>query len=242
MKNCLAIPLIVLFFSASSQKKTVEPQNAPMPPTPTTQTTDKNKTYTYLALGDSYTVGESVAFSDRYPDLIVSELQKDNIIVKDTIIAKTGWTTQNLKTAILNANIDSKKYDIVSLLIGVNNQYQGRSLSEYKVQFKDLLETAIKFANNNKAKVFVISIPDYSYTPSCNSNQNKISKAIDNFNSANKRIIASMGIKYFDITPISRDGLKQPELVAVDELHPSGIQYQKWVDLMINDVKVIINK
>ncbi|MBC7388029.1 MAG: SGNH/GDSL hydrolase family protein [Opitutaceae bacterium] len=213
-----------------------------MPSNPTSQITDKNKTYTYLALGDSYTIGESVSVSDRYPNLIVSELKKENITVTDTIIARTGWTTQNLKTAISNANIDNNKYDIVSLLIGVNNQYQGRSLSEYKVQFKELLETAVKFAKDNKSKVFVISIPDYGYTPSSESNQVEISKEIDSFNAANKNITDSMGIKYFNITPISRGGLKQPELVANDGLHPSGIQYKKWVELMLNDIKQIITK
>jgi lysophospholipase L1-like esterase len=124
----------------------------------------------------------------------------------------------------------------------VNNQFQGRALSEYKIQFTELLVTSINFAHGNKDKVFVISIPDYGYTPFGHKNQVQISAGIDQFNAVNKAVVDSMGIKYFDITPISRHGLSDPALVADDGLHPSGKQYQQWVDLMLSGVLAIVNK
>jgi lysophospholipase L1-like esterase len=196
----------------------------------------KTKT-TYLALGDSYTIGESVPASDRYPSILSEELNKSNFIISSPeIIATTGWTTADLKNGIKNAGISGKKYDLVSLLIGVNNEYQGRSAGEYKMDFKELLQTAIDFAGGNKKKVFVLSIPDYGYTPSYRSDQLKISTAIDKFNAANKQVCDSAGVSYFDITPISRKGLEDPELVAPDGLHPSGKMYQEWVDMIKQDI------
>ncbi|MBX9852580.1 MAG: SGNH/GDSL hydrolase family protein [Cytophagaceae bacterium] len=199
----------------------------------------------YLALGDSYTIGQNVSSTERYPVILSERLKADNISVTNgpTILATTGWTTGQLKSTLsLNTAINSKKYDIVSLLIGVNNQYQGRSLSEYKVEFTELLITSINLANGKKDKVFVISIPDYGYTPYGQSNQASISAQIDLFNAANKHIADSAGVKYFDITPISRNGLSDPALVANDGLHPSGKMYGQWVELMLNDVMEIVKK
>lgn len=194
----------------------------------------------YLALGDSYTIGQSVAVNERYPVQLGDSLflnNKDKIDVK--IIARTGWTTSQLKQAIDNDDNLRSKYDLVSLLIGVNNQYQGRSLETYKVEFRELLEKAIALAGNDRNKVFVISIPDYAYTPFGNGNAT-ISQEIDDFNAANKAITKELGIRYFDITPISRQGLNDTELVASDGLHPSGKQYTEWVELMLEDVRAII--
>jgi lysophospholipase L1-like esterase len=199
------------------------------------------KYISYLALGDSYTIGQSVAEAERYPVILTNRLSSSDVtFANPTIIATTGWTTANLKNGIASAGISNNKYDIVSLLIGVNNQFQGRSIAEYKIQFTELLVMSIKFAHGNKDKVFVISIPDYGYTPFGHNNQQQISGGIDQFNSVNKFVVDSMGVKYFDITPISRKGLSDPELVASDGLHPSGKQYQQWVDLMASDVQAIM--
>ncbi len=186
-----------------------------------------------LALGDSYTIGQSVAEPDRWPNLLAKGLQESALEVKRTqIIARTGWTTANLISAIQTQKPDSN-FNLVGLLIGVNNQYQGRTLAEYQTQFTQLLNTAIALAHGNKNRVFVVSIPDYGFTPYGQSNQQGISAQLDQFNAANLQITQAAGIQYFDITPISRQGLADPDLVANDGLHPSGKQYAAWVELML---------
>ncbi len=195
----------------------------------------------YLALGDSYTIGESVPSDKNYPNLLVSSLQANGKeVAAAQIIAKTGWTTDELNTAIQQANPDTT-FHLVSLLIGVNNQYRGRSAEAYAPEFEDLLQQAIRFANGDKSKVFVVSIPDYAYTPFGQENDpTKISKGIDEFNAINRTITDQYQITYFDITPISRKGVAEPALVAADKLHPSGAQYQRWVELMIADVQKMV--
>jgi len=191
----------------------------------------------YLALGDSYTIGQSVAVADRYPIQLEAQLINDSINIDTTIIiAQTGWTTSNLKNAIGAANLPDT-FDLVSLLIGVNNQYQGKPIEAYEIEFAELLQTAINFAGGKKENVFVVSIPDYAFTPFGNGNAT-ISQEIDDFNLVNKTITDNVGISYFDITPISREGLDIPELVASDDLHPSGEQYMRWVELFYDDVKL----
>lgn len=183
----------------------------------------------YLALGDSYTIGESVPVVDRWPIRLIAKLNEHGWKIESTtIIATTGWRTDNLRNAVEIADLNSG-YALVSLLIGVNNQYQGKSIEQYEVEFKELLEMATRLAKSSDS-IFVVSIPDYSFTPFGVSRQKEISKAIDAFNEVNKRLTTSRGIKYFDITDISRLGLSQPELVAPDNLHPSGQMYQLWVD------------
>ncbi len=188
---------------------------------------------TFLALGDSYTIGESVDETERFPAQTAQLLRQQNIdLANPDIIAVTGWTTANLLNA-LNDNPPKKNYSIVSLLIGVNNQYQGRSLDEYKNEFTELLSRATTYAGNNKDHVFVISIPDYSVTPFAHgSDTAEIAKAIDDFNAANKIITLNAGVHYIDVTPVSRDAKNDPSFIAVDGLHPSGIQYKKWSDLL----------
>lgn len=191
----------------------------------------------YLALGDSYTIGESVPESDRYPIQLSNRLINDSIKIDTTIIiAKTGWRTDDLISAIDNANVEGV-FDMVSLLIGVNNQYQGKPITQYESEFAELLDTAIKYADGDKSKVFVISIPDYGYTPFGKSNQSIISAELDEYNAINKSIAQNKGITWFNITPISKNGLVDPELVAPDGLHPSGKMYSQWVDLFYKQVK-----
>lgn len=187
-------------------------------------------TLTYLALGDSYTIGESVDASERYPNQLAAALRTEGKSVADPeIIARTGWTTTDLQRGIAAAGIQANHYDLVTLLIGVNNEFQQRSESEYETEFTQLLQQAIGFANGKKEHVYVISIPDYGYTPYGEERQASISARIDRFNTINKRITESMNVAYTDITPISRKGLAEPSLVASDGLHPSGKQYAEWV-------------
>jgi lysophospholipase L1-like esterase len=187
----------------------------------------------YLALGDSYTIGESVADTDRFPNQVAQLLRNAGIKISDPkIIATTGWTTGNLISA-LNTNPPQTNYSLVSLLIGVNNQYQGRSIDEYKTEFTLLLNKAIQYAGNKKTDVFVLSIPDYSVTPfASHSNREKISREIDEFNKVNEEISSQSGVNYLDITGISREASDDSSLIANDGLHPSGKQYKKWAELL----------
>ena len=182
---------------------------------------------TYLALGDSYTIGQSVVETERFPNQVAQLLRSAGIKISDPkIVAKTGWTTGNLINA-LNINPPQTDYSLVSLLIGVNNQYQGRSIEEYKTEFSFLLNQAIQFAANKKANVFVLSIPDYSVTPfASNSNKEKIAHEIDEFNSVNEEISSKLGVNYLDITGISREASDDPSLIADDGLH-----------LLVNNIK-----
>jgi lysophospholipase L1-like esterase len=195
----------------------------------------------FLALGDSYTIGQSVEIKERWPVQLIDSLRKRGMdCYNASIIATTGWRTDNLKDGITNANAKlSNNYNLVSLLIGVNDFYQGKSVSSYAVGFKELLAKAIQLAGNNKAHVFVMSIPDYGYTPFGESNQETISKGIDEFNAVNKSIAQDFGVAYFNITEISRRGLQEPSLLAGDGLHPSGKMYAEWVDLILANATLV---
>ncbi len=202
-----------------------------------------NKAKTYLALGDSYTIGEKVAENERWPVQLAAQLTERGISVETPkIIAKTGWRTDELKKAIVDDFNLSYSYDMVSLLIGVNNQYQSRPIEKYESDFEKLLKTAIQLADNNPEHVFVVSIPDYGKTPFGAAKEEQIRKEIDLYNRIARKICKRYKIKYFNITPISRKAKSQPELIASDELHPSGKMYSAWVDLMIDDVAKLIRK
>ena len=184
----------------------------------------------YLALGDSYTIGESVEVDKRWPvQLTKTLIANGKMIDEPVIIATTGWRTDDLKNAIVNARLKNE-YDFVSLLIGVNNQFQGKSVDQYEIEFEDLLLSAITLAKGISGNVFVVSIPDYGYTPYGKARQIEISKAIDHFNEVSEKVSRKHGVKYFYITDISRRGLDQADLVAADGLHPSGKMYEVWVE------------
>jgi lysophospholipase L1-like esterase len=189
-------------------------------------------TLTYLALGDSYTIGESVALNESFPYQLVSQLNSAGLkFAQPEIIAKTGWTTGELQTAIKSAQPLKPTYDLVTLLIGVNNQYRGNSTITYRKEFKELLQTALSFAGGNKKHVFVVSIPDWGVTPfgkSSGRDQKIIAQEIDEFNAINKEETLAMGISYTDITPDSRLAATDNMLVANDGLHPSGKMYANW--------------
>lgn len=198
------------------------------------QILDKTRPVKFLALGDSYTIGESVEENHRWPVQLIDALKsKGYSCLKPTIIATTGWRTDDLKKAIEAAR-PAKDFSIVSLLIGVNNQYQGKSAESYAPEFEDLLQTAIECAGGNRSGVFVVSIPDYGFTPFGKEKQPAISSAIDEFNAVNKSIAEKYGIRYFDITGISRRGLAEPSLVANDGLHPSAAMYAAWVSMIMS--------
>lgn len=190
----------------------------------------------FLALGDSYTIGESVPANQRWPVQLIDSLSAHGLEYSESkIIAVTGWRTDELKNAIRHAKL-KPEYTLVSLLIGVNNFYQGKSAESYSPEFEELLITAIQLAGGIKSRVFVLSIPDYGYTPFGKNNQETISKGIDTFNTANEVITKKLGVKYYNITDISRKGLNELDLVAFDGLHPSGKMYSEWVKKILSDV------
>jgi len=191
----------------------------------------------FLALGDSYTIGESVEENQRWPAQLAKKLSSRDTVVTPEIIATTGWRTDDLKRAIL-AYKPANDYGLVSLLIGVNNQYQGKSVESYGPEFEELLMMAISYAGGDKTKVFVVSIPDYGYTPFGQPKQQEITAAIDQFNAVNKLITEKLGVKYINITDISRKGFDDPTLVAEDGLHPSEKMYSLWVDRIMGLVKL----
>lgn len=199
----------------------------------------KSKKITYLALGDSYTIGQSVSQSQSFPFQLADSLNTDFYIdVTETrVIAQTGWTTADLKANIAQQTF-LHQYDLVSILIGVNNQYQGLSLTNYRTDLYFLIQKAIELAGGDTSKVFMISIPDYGYTPFGAASQTYISQQIDIFNAANKQYSDYFHITYFDITPITRNNnAVQQGLLASDGLHPSGKMYKLWVDAMYNGVR-----
>ncbi|HYG37911.1 MAG TPA: SGNH/GDSL hydrolase family protein [Cytophagales bacterium] len=199
--------------------------SSPAPHLPTPYTA-----YNFLALGDSYTIGESISEDQRWYLQLIDSLKEAGVPIKESdVIAQTGWTTGELTDAIEQSG-NQKKYDIVSLLIGVNNQYRGQSIETYKNEFRELLNTAVNFANSKKQHVIVLSIPDWGVTPFGTSNGDppKIAQEIDEFNEAAKAECAAMGIHFIDITEISRLAKNEPSFVAIDGLHFSGKMYQLW--------------
>ena len=194
---------------------------------------ESQKQINYLALGDSYTIGQSVCTTCRFPEQLKASLQASypNNSFLLQVIAKTGWTTTNLLSEINLVN-PSTNFDLVTLLIGVNNQYQNKPFSLYETEFPQLVIKAIALAKGDKTNVIVVSIPDYAYTPFGQGAVN-ISTGIDQYNAFAQNYCAENGIVFINITDITRLGLSQPELVASDGLHPSGLAYSKFVDRIL---------
>ena len=188
----------------------------------------------YLALGDSYTIGESVAEAQRWPVQLAQRLMAAGIPALDvTILAQTGWTTAELQDAIDKADI-KEQFDLVSLLIGVNNQYRGRDLDEYRQEFTELLAQAIAYAGDRPDRVLVLSIPDWGVTPFAGDrDRSEISAEIDAFNSIIKEQTRQLSVCCIDVTPGSRLAETDPSLLAEDGLHPSGKMYTEWVNLIL---------
>ena len=222
--------ITVLFLCCSNSEKAEEQNNI-------------ESDFTYLALGDSYTIGESVSATQNFPYQLQDSLSKDlDKSGNYKIIAKTGWTTTNLLNAIESEN-PPNNYDLVTLLIGVNNQYQGKPFSLYEAEFPELLNKAIELANGNKDHVIVVSIPDYAFTPFGQkaSDPQKISEEIDLYNAFAKQHAEQEGVLFQNITDITRLGLEDPALVASDGLHPSAKAYKLFVDRLIDTAKQVVD-
>lgn len=197
---------------------------------------------TYLALGDSYTIGQGVSIDDRFPHQTATLLRGRGIAMAvPQYIATTGWTTANLLDGIANQK-PQPGYDVVSLLIGVNNQYQRRDTAEYRVQFTQCLQKAIELTGNRRNRVFVLSIPDYGVTPfGLRLDTARIAREINIFNAINKRVTESSGVSWIEITQGSRDALIDTSLVAQDGLHPSGKEYYKWAAKLYAEMIKVLN-
>jgi lysophospholipase L1-like esterase len=229
MRLILTIFFCILIYSCS--KKITAPA-AGLPPAnlPPASSAD---TKTYLALGDSYTIGQSVAGNERFPAQIVALLRQQGIKIADPVyIAQTGWTTANLQNAITNQN-PPNTFDVVSLLIGVNDQYQKMDTAGYAIRFAQLLQKAIQLAGGKKESVFVLSIPDYSVTPFVPAgDKQRVAMEIDKFNEINFLITSSYGVSYTNITPSTRQATTNTSFIANDNLHPSGLEYKKWAEML----------
>lgn len=217
------IVILILVISVSSCQKQI------------TKSRVSSMTKSYLALGDSYTIGELVPLEQSFPHRLASKLNLSGIkMAEPEIIAATGWTTDELIAAI-HEKSPQKKYDLVTLLIGVNNQYRGYSKENYRVEFSELLQTALSFADGRKERVVIMSIPDWGVTPfaqKSNRDTAKISAEIDAFNTVNKDEARKAGVTYIDITWVSRKAADDLSLLAEDGLHPSGKMYAEWVELL----------
>jgi len=197
----------------------------------------------FLALGDSYTIGESVGPPERWPNQLARLLRERGVadFAEPEIIATTGWTTDELAEGIPAAKPEGK-YGLVALLIGVNNQYRGRGLDEYREQFRGLLNTAIEFAGG-AGHVLVLSIPDWGVTPFAEGrDRTRIAREIDAFNAVNRDESAAAGAAYLDVTAISRRAALEPRLLAEDGLHPSGEMYREWAEAALPVVARMIGR
>ncbi|MBN1388052.1 MAG: SGNH/GDSL hydrolase family protein [Bacteroidales bacterium] len=198
---------------------------------------ETDREVTYLALGDSYTIGESVDLTMRWPVQLADRLREDSIYIADPdIIARTGWTTDELMNGIESVN-PGNDYDLVSLLIGVNNQYQGRDIYNFRDELVELISIAITCANNEADNVIVLSIPDWGVMPFASGrDKDQIAEEIDAFNDVVKQECNYAGVEFFDITEISRRAAYDASLVASDGLHPSGKMYGLWVEKIYSHV------
>jgi len=217
-----AILIVTLFFtSCSTENNTVVNQNP-------------SRNLKYLALGDSYTIGQSVCETCRFPIQLQDSIKKHDASIDvffTKIIATTGWTTSDLKAAIATQN-PTNDYDLVTLLIGVNNQYQYKPFSLFEQEFPELVNTAIQKGKGKKENLIVVSIPDYAYTP-YGQGSTTISQGINQYNVYIENYCVQNNIKFVNITDITKQGLAQPNLVASDGLHPSTLAYNKFVERIL---------
>ncbi len=218
-----------------------EPTNEPSTPSPAAEPEANSESVRYLALGDSYTIGESVPVDERWPVQLAERLRAENIAVEDPeIIARTGWTTDELSAAIVDTNPQGP-YDLVSLLIGVNNQFRGREAEAFRGEFVALVERSIAFARGEPGRVLVLSIPDWGVTPfGQRYDPAQVAREIDAYNQIKAQESERLGVYYVDITPISREAIETPSLVAPDGLHPSGAMYARWVELALPEARTIV--
>lgn len=230
MKSLFLVSIMLIFLANSGCKersdKAAEPAMAPI---------------NFLALGDSYTIGEGVEADAGWPAILHDTLEQLGVsVLPPRIIARTGWTTDELLAAMAEENLEPP-YELVSLLIGVNNQFRGETrgyrLEGYGEEYSTLLNQAIELANGDPGRVLVLSIPDYSVTPFvAEQNRTKVSREIDAYNQIKKQLSDEAGVLFVDITPISRMAANDQGLLAADQLHPSEVMYRKWVIEMLPGV------
>jgi lysophospholipase L1-like esterase len=244
MKHLLYLLLSILLVSCAQGSppvvleisETQESEDTAVPP----QTDLPVQTVRFLALGDSYTIGQGVSEDERWPVQLAARLEEKGFDAQVTIIARTGWTTENLLFSLATEPPEGT-YDFVTLLIGVNNQFRGGELEEYRIRFKELLEQAIGLAGNQPQNVIVLSIPDWEVTPYAERMPPRsLEFDIDDFNAVNLQEAQTYGVRYVDITPISRQVTHDKSLIASDGLHPSGAMYTLWVEEMLPQVLEII--
>jgi lysophospholipase L1-like esterase len=237
MKKTLVIFFLsfLLFSCDKKDNPASQPIFSPPPPPPASGAKK------YLALGDSYTIGQSVPETDRFPVQTKKWLAGQGLNVSEPqFIATTGWTTTNLQNALTTQN-PAGPYDIISLLIGVNDQYRQHDTTGYRDNFSQLLNKSIQLAGGLRGHVFVLSIPDYSVTPfGQNLDIALIHLQIDQFNVINKEVTLQNNCQYLDITPLTREAINDPSLIAIDGLHPSGKEYKKWADLLGPLMKTVL--
>lgn len=239
------LPLLFAICACGKEKAIILPVEGEIPVNDTMITKDTTATLPsvtgkFLALGDSYTIGQNVQDDERFPAQTVQLLKLQNINLSIQYIATTGWTTTNLISAI-NSENPVKDFDIVTLLIGVNDQYQSRDTAEYRSRFSELLTKAVELAGNRKSRVFVLSIPDYSATPFVSEDDKAIvSNQIDEFNAINKEVTLQNNINYIDITPSTRKAANDSTLIANDGLHPSGKEYAVWANMLAPLIKKVL--
>jgi len=224
-----AILILTIFFTSCSTENNTVVQQMP------------SRNLKYLALGDSYTIGQSVCETCRFPIQLQDSIKKHDASIgffSTQIIATTGWTTSNLKAAIATQN-PTNDFDLVTLLIGVNNQYQNKPFSLFEQEFPELIVTAIQKAKGKKENLIVVSIPDYAYTPFGQGSM-AISQGIYQYNAYIENYCIQNNIKFVNITDITRQGLAQPNLVATDGLHPSTLAYSKFVERILPKALSII--
>lgn len=199
----------------------------------------------YLALGDSYTIGEAVAETGRWPVQLAAMLsERGTPVASPTLIAKTGWTTDELSAQMDRVRLTGP-FDLASLLIGVNNQYRGRDLASYRGEFAALLERTIGLAGGRAERTFVLSIPDWGVTPfgiQSGRDRAQIARELDAYNAAAHEIAAARGVAFVDITAISRNGTDPAAFFADDGLHPSAAQYRAWAEAALPAVEALVAK
>jgi lysophospholipase L1-like esterase len=191
-----------------------------------------------LCLGDSYTIGEMVPVYNSFPNQLVASLRKlEKSVLELKVIAKTGWTTDEL-IGPMETQVLHKEYNLVTVLIGVNNQYRNRSTKEYEIHFHYILNRAIAYANNIAANVIVLSIPDWGLTPfNTERDKTQTSKEIDAYNAINKSIALSNNCKYINITESTRINATNADFLAMDGLHPSGREYEIWSEKIVREIE-----
>ncbi|REG90729.1 SGNH/GDSL hydrolase family protein [Flavobacterium aquicola] len=246
-KQIIIILVSLLLTSCTAEETAPKAAVVPKPSVtpPTVPTVPISNSIKYLALGDSYTIGQSVCETCRYPEQLKTNLKtiypKSDFSLK--VIAVTGWTTTNLISAVKTQNPDSD-YDLVTLLIGVNNQYQHLDFVVYEKEFPELLNKAIMLAKGNNKNVIVLSIPDYAYTSYAKNfaetEKAKISTEIDQYNNFAESFCSTKNVKFISITDITRQGLTNTNLVASDGLHPSETAYKLFVERMVPNVKTAL--